>query len=453
MICKLTFRALTGGAIPTRNPLSLPISFTLLRSLSLMAAALTFAVSTFAQSTERVLHNFSTKGAGGSLISDSHGNLYGTTGGFRKQYGTVFELRHLKSGRWTYKLLYRFTGGTDGAYPRPGLVFDTAGNLYGTTLVGGDNPCDWTTPRTCGIVFQLTPTPKGQWTEKVAYSFPGSGGAAIPSTGLISDSSGNLYGATTIGGTHFFDGTVFTLTKQPDGTWARQQLYAFTSGNTFGMSAQGLLTMDSAGNLYGATRFGGNGANCSDVSNGCGTVFKLSPIPSGSWTYSLLHSFCSRADCSDGGYPNGVVPDDQGNLYGTTSSGAVEFTDGGTAFELSPNGDGSWTFNLLYSFCSLPICEDGSRPSGAPIRDGAGNLYGPTILGGDSLHNGGTVFKLSPGNNGAWNFQSLYAFCPVQGCVDGFEPVGQLTLDSAGNVYGTTPVGGKGLGVLFQIGP
>ena len=174
--------------------------FAFLRTLSMTAAVLSFAATTFAQSTERVLHNFTTREADGSLISDSHGNLYGTTGGLRKQYGTVFEMRHLKSGRWTYKLLYRFNGGSDGAYPRPGLVFDTAGNLYGTTLAGGVNPCNWTTPATCGTVFQLTPTPMGQWAEKVIYNFPGAGAAAIPSTGLISDSSGNFYGATTIGG-------------------------------------------------------------------------------------------------------------------------------------------------------------------------------------------------------------------------------------------------------------
>src|ERR1700730_17085121 len=110
--------------------------------LTAVAAVLLLASSTLAQSTEKVLQNL-TIGSGGGLIARG-GNLYGTTAGFNKQYGTVFELTPQKNGTWVFKLLYKFTGGVDGAYPQPGLVFDKAGNLYGTTQVGGVRACDWT---------------------------------------------------------------------------------------------------------------------------------------------------------------------------------------------------------------------------------------------------------------------------------------------------------------------
>jgi hypothetical protein len=380
------------------------------------------------------------------------GNLYGTTAGFNKQYGTVFELTPQKNGTWVFKLLYKFTGGVDGAYPQPGLVFDKAGNLYGTTQVGGVNACDWTVPNTCGTVFELTPTAKGLWNEKVLYSFPGSGGPSIPNTGLISDSSGNLYGATNAGGTHFDDGTVFKLTQQLDGTWTEQQLYAFSS--SYGIWVKGTLTLDSAGNVYGTTLLGGNGSSCEDSGTGCGNIFELSPVPTGGWTYSLLYTFCSLANCADGGYPNGDLLDVGGNLYGTTSSGAVDFTDGGTAFELVRTGVGKWTYDVLYTFCSLPGCADGSRPSGGLVRDASGNLYGATVVGGTGANGkGGTVFKLSP-SGGTYTLQSLYDFCQSQNCLDGSEPTGRLTLDKVGNIYGTTPGGGsKDTGVVFQIVP
>jgi uncharacterized repeat protein (TIGR03803 family) len=404
---------------------------------------------TMAQPTAKVLYNLANYGGGGGLISDSAGNLYGTTEGLRRNYGTVFELRHYKNGHWAYKLLYKFTGAADGAYPSAPLAFDQAGNLYGTTHFGGINYCNWGKPLTCGVVFELSPTPKGRWTEKVVYNFPGGGGPAVPTTGLVSDKLGNFYGATATGGPRTFDGTVFELTPQPGGGWAEQQVYAFTSTLEGGMSVSFPLATDGSGNVYGVTESGGNGTSCASAT-GCGTLFELSPVPGGSWTYTLLYSFCSLSGCSDGGYPNGVVLDGQGNLYGTTGSGAVEYSAGGTAFELSPGAKGEWTFDLLYTFCSLPGCADGSRPFAAPTRDSFGNLYGSTGSGGNS-RNGGTIYKLSPGPEGAWNFQSLYDFCVDWNCSDGFEPGSQLLLDTSGNLYGTTPVGGKGGGVIFEI--
>ena len=420
------------------------------RSLMLVAAALILVSSASAQYTETVLARFTTKGPQGSLIWDNQGNLYGTTEGFRYQLGTVFELENYRNKKWVYKVLYRFTGGLDGAYPQPGLVFDDAGNLYGTTLVGGVNPCNWSTPATCGTVFELSPTSKGAWTQKVVYSFPSVGGA-IPSTGLISDGSGNLYGATVLSGPRNFDGTIFKLTKRANGTWGAHVLHTFTSADTFGMSASGPLAFDNTGNLYGITNSGGAGPNCPDLSSGCGTVFTLSHLANGGWKYKSLYSFCSLANCSDGAHPAGVVVlDEAGNLYGT-ALGPVQGLpplSGNTVFELSPGANGSWTFNLLYTFCSAGAqCADGVSPSSGLVRDATGNLYGPTVQGGANLQ--GTVFKLSPDPTGNWDFQTLYSFCAEPECADGYEPAGVLTLDSAANIYGTTAVSG----VIFKLAP
>jgi len=408
--------------------------------------------SASAQSTEKVLLNFAGPGAQGGLIWDGQGNLYGTTEGSRRQFGTVFELRHLKSGRWSYKLLYRFAGGNDGAYPQAGLVFDSSGNLYGAAAGGGANVCSYSDiTNTCGVIFQLTPTPKGKWSEKVVYNFGAGGGVTgtNPCTGLTADNSGNLFGATAFGG-YPVSGTFFELTPRADGTWAEQQLYAFNGSTPF-LSASGPLTLDSKGNVYGSIAGGGNGINCTNGSTGCGMIVQLSPSPTVPWTLTTLYSFCSLPGCGDGGFPvGGVIFDDMGNLYGTTSSGTVQFSGNGTVFELSPGPKDTWSFNLLHTFCSLQGCADGTKPLGGLVRSLTGDLYGTTSFGGAPNSFGGTVFEFSPGPGGTWSFQSLFSsFCAT--C--GFEPSGNLTLDMAGNIYGTTPVGGKADGVLYQITP
>jgi uncharacterized repeat protein (TIGR03803 family) len=370
-----------------------------------------------------LLHTLPTTGRpGGRLILDAKGNIYGTTGAFRQRFGSVFELRRVKLG-YSYKLLYRFSGGADGANPWPGLVRDSAGNLYGAAEEGG--------PAGRGVVFKLTPTLKGQWTEQIVFSFSNVP-AHSPSTGLIADAAGNLYGATLWGGPNFYDGTVFRLRPQPDGSWTFQSLYTFTSNNTFGMNAQGPLTMDTVGNLYGVTLFGGSGTYCPDMANECGTAFQLTATPSGSWTYNLLYSFCSLPGCADGQNPIGMTPDNQGNIFGTAYN-----TNGGIAFELSPGTGGQWSFDVIHQFCSLPGCADGKGASGAPIIDAAGNLFGPSSL----------IYELSP-NVGDWNFTDLHDFCQLPGCTDGSSPTGELTFDSAGNLYGTT-----WNGVVFRLTP
>ena len=418
----------------------------------LAASVLIGATLSWAQPTYTVLHNLLSPGAQGGLTFDTNGNLYGAAKGSPGPLanGTVFELRHSKSGSWTWKLLYRFLGGSDGREPFP-VIFDSAGNLRGTTLGGGTSYCPYSNRiQTCGTVFELNPTPKGQWTKKILYSFTGSnnGGndAANPSSGLIADDAGNLYGETTLGMGH---GTVFALRPGPDGTWTETVLYRFTGGAD-GWSPSGGLSIGPAGNLYGTTSHGGDSTNCP---LGCGTVFELSPGPTGDWTFKTLYAFCSSSGCPDGAIPlGGMALDSKGNLFGTTSAGGIapcwwRDLGCGTAYKLVPE---TGRFRLLHSFCPEAYCLDGAGPSSGLVPDGAGGFYGETVVGGN--RNQGTVFRLSRDALGHWNVESLYSFCALDACADGGEPSGGVTLDSAGNIYGTTQIG-HGYGVIFQIIP
>ena len=203
----------------------------------------------------------------------------------------------------------------DGDYPISGLVFDQAGNLYGTTEYGGAS-CD------CGTVFQLTPSGSG-WTETVLYSFTYGDDGAFPYGGLIFDNAGNLYGTTEFGLSG--NGTVFQLTPS-GGQWTYTLLYSLMSGQSGLAGPLGTLAIDAGGNLYGTAFEGGGGCEY-----GCGTVFKLAPS-AGGWAYSLLHEF---AGGSDGALPyDGVILDRNGNLYGTASSGGTRGQ--GVIFQITP---------------------------------------------------------------------------------------------------------------------
>jgi uncharacterized repeat protein (TIGR03803 family) len=262
---------------------------------------------------ETVLYRFSggTDGANpafGDLIFDNAGSLYGTTLNGGVDWGTVFQLTPSGSG-WTKSVLYTFSGGSDGAGPYAGLIFDNAGNLYGTTVVGGTYGA--------GTVFQLMPSGSG-WTENVLYSFQGGDDGGLPIAGLIFDQSGNLYGATINGGTGG-GGTVFELTSS-GGSWTYSLLYSFTGGTQCG--PWGTLVMDRAGNLYGTTQ-------C-DGAYGQGSVFKLTPSDD-TWMYTSLHDFAG----SDGGASLGnVIFDANGNLYGTATSGGSHGY--GVVWEITP---------------------------------------------------------------------------------------------------------------------
>jgi uncharacterized repeat protein (TIGR03803 family) len=346
-----------------------------------------------------------------------------------------------------YKSLHAFKGGADGAAPYAGLILDSAGNLYGTTANGGSANCSLG----CGVVFKLQRDSHGGWSEKVLHTFcvTSCNDGAVPSGGLIFDTAGNLYG-TTYGGGAQGSGTVFQLKAHSDGSWTESVLYSFCSLSNCadGRSPQAGLIFDSIGNLYGTTVNGGSDAVG-------GTVFKLTSSSNGSWTESVLHSFVS----TEGTNPtDSLVFDSAGNLYGTTSADSA--AGGGTVFQLIPQTDGSWKESVLHQF----IGKDGFRPYAGLTVDQAGNLYGTTPGGGDlsrcsSPYVGcGVVFKLTPNGNGSWKEILLHTF---RGGPDGASPFAGLIFDQSGNLYGTTAAGGNlrcnrpfaGCGLVFKLAP
>lgn len=187
--------------------------------------------------------------------------------------------------------------------------------------------------------------------------------------------------------------------------------------------------------------------------SGNGTVFKLTPHRDGSWTEQMLHTFCSLNNCDDGGFPvGGVIFDQRGNLYGTTS----QWPNGGLVFKLTPHRDGSWTDQVLYKFGSLKNNADGEWPTSGLVYDQAGNLYGTTVGGGDSgncISGCGVVFKLTLNVKGKWRERVLHRF----GDHPGARPLAGVILDAAGNLYGTTYGDTnnthKTLGSVFEIAP
>jgi uncharacterized repeat protein (TIGR03803 family) len=348
------------------------------------------------------------------------------------------------------KLLYSFEGnpnGTDGFDPRAGLIFDAAGNLYGTTQFGGSDGSNCT-HLGCGTVFELVPGTGGKWTEKVLYSFCSAGASgchdgSLPGANLVFDAAGNLYGTTEDGGAYGV-GTVFQLSPNTNGRWTEKVLHSFGNGTDESQPA-GSLIFDPAGNLYGTTTNGGT--------YGSGTVFQLSRGTNGKWTEKVLHTFGKG---KDGKKPvAGLIFDAAGNLYGTTADGGAYgsndcgFDTGcGTAFQLSPGANGTWTERALHSFGNG---TDGAQPGARLIFDAAGNLYGTTELGG--VYGGGTAFRLKLGTNGKWTERVLHSF---GNGMDGIGPSANdgLIFDAAGNLYGTTMVGGSHLlGTVFEITP
>lgn len=294
-------------------------------------------------------------------------------------------------------------------------------------------------------------------TEKVLWSFEGPPNDGYgPVSGLVSDSSGNLYGTTNYGGSSVSRscdggcGTVFELSPNPDGTWAESVLYSFCTENNGTTCLDGAfpltgLAFDSTGNLYGTTFAGG--ADCYLGGLGCGVVFELSPPahPGNAWSETVLYSFCSNNTiaCPDGAWPNSqMVFDAFGNLYGTTILGGTGKNYGGTVFELSPKA-GGWTHTILYNFCvngQSGACPDGTRPWAGVTFDKSGNIYGTTELGGAKNSTGnGTVYELSPGVGG-WTHTTLIA---LKGSLA--RPLGTVSLDSGGNLYSTTSLDAGGV--------
>jgi len=272
--------------------------------------------------------------------------------------------------------------------------------------------------------------------EQTIFVFPANGsGGNTPTGGLISDAAGNLYGVTEIGGS-FGNGAVFKLSFE-SGVWSETVLYSFL-GASFadGSGPYSALLLDAAGNLYGTTAGGGPSGN--------GTVFKLAPDGSGGWTETILHAF----NGTDGSGPvlAPLVSDAQGNLYGVTDGGCVfGHCANGTIFELIPRQNSSWSYKVLHSFGHTGL------PLGGLVFDKSGKLYGTTTYDGpkycSSLSGCGTIYKLSHGPK-SWAFGTIHAF----NYTDGEYPEGNLILDSSGNIYGTTLLGGAyNGGVAFRL--
>jgi uncharacterized repeat protein (TIGR03803 family) len=323
----------------------------------------------------------------------------------------------------TFTTLHSFTVGADGAYPVAGLTVDQVGNLYGTTCGGGAG---------FGSAFKLKRLADG-WTFNPLYSFAGMTDGNCPLAGVVIGANGSLYGTTYQGGNGCNGvgcGTIYNLRPPPRtssrvfGDWRETVLYRFVGSNDGSDPGYGGLVFDQTGSLYGTT--------CGGGSSGAGTVYKLTP--GADWTQSVLYSFGG----DDGLCPlGGVIFDQAGNLYGTTSSGGIH--DKGTVFELMPSGSG-WTARTLHAFQGA----EGSSPVGGLIFDALGNLYGTTSAGGSG---GGVVFMLAP-SDGDWLYTAIHSFSGSEG------PYSKVVMDARGNLYGTTVNDGAfGLGSVFELTP
>ena len=396
---------------------------------------------------EEILYSFTGGADGGqpvgSLIRDADGSLYGATNVGGVGSGVIYKLD--PSGNET--VLHSFTGGADGAFPDAGLIQDAAGDLYGTASQGGTG--------NEGMVFEVDKAGD----ESVLYTFRNTVGGTSPQSGVIRDSAGNVYGTTVEGGVAGF-GTLFRIDasgetilhsfngltdgEDPVGSLIRDAAGNFygtvafrgptIAGNVFKLDTMGNyiviygftgaadggtpyagVVMDSAGNLYGTTEHGGD-PNCN-----CGVVFKVSS----SGLETVLHTF----QFVDGESPaTGLTLDPEGNLYGTTQNGGQN--DDGVVYEISATGQ----FTVLYNFLER---DGGGQPAAGVIRDAAGNLYGTTLYGGKKDCNCGVIYRLDP----AGNENELYAF---SGGADGSYPSSGLIADAAGNLYGSTASGGTG---------
>jgi uncharacterized repeat protein (TIGR03803 family) len=312
----------------------------------------------------------------GAVVFDQAGNLYATNlGPLKTSLGFVFELSPGAGGSWTEQTLYNFPPtGVHGHSPYGDLIFDSAGNIYGTTFYGG---AYGGVNYTDGAAFELIPQAGGGWTEKLLHSFGSNTDGQEPFAGMIFDKAGNLYGTTFLGGANNL-GTVFELIPQGEGIWKEKILHTFGHG-TDGQQPKAKLAFDSAGNLYSTTTGGGL--------YGQGTVFELLPQSDGTWKEAVLHNF---GNGTDGSAPySDVILDASNNLYGTTFFGGQY--GGGVLFKLTPGPDGSWAETIVHSFGNG---TDGAGCLGDIIFDTAGNIYGTTLEGGTLQE--GTVWEVTP---------------------------------------------------------
>ncbi len=320
----------------------------------------------------------------------------------------------------TFQVLHNFTGGLDGSTPPYTLAQDAAGYFFGTANMGGRNGT--------GVVFRFEQM-NGNWVLLPIYNFSDQDGQ--PGWGVTLAPDGTIYTvgsyASVLGGPC---GTAIYLRPSPipprtsDISWNETALRTYVKGQEG--CPTGNLLLDSAGNLYGVTQDGG--------AHGWGSVFELTRNGS-AWTETILYAFQGQAD---GGAPySGLIMDSAGNLYGTASAAGANRQ--GVVFELKHSG-GSWTEQVLYTFQGG---NDGGQPVAGLIFDNAGNLYGATASWGTG--GGGTVFKLAP-SGGSWTYSVLTSFTGSDG------PVASVTMDAAGNIYGTTFMDDSfGYGSVFKL--
>ncbi len=390
-------------------------------ALTLVAALLSgvITIQSSQAQTFKILYSFK-GGVDGqnpyaSLVRDAAGNLYGNThfGGRSSACspgcGLVFKLD--SHGHKT--LLHSFSGQPDGAWPYAGLIRDNAGNLYGTTYIGGSH--------NGGEVFKLNRM--GKATE--LYGFRGLADGCEIISSLLLDKSGTLYGTAFECGNGF--GTVFKLSRTGNLT----VLHEFVNGNSDGAyPALTTVVMDRRGNLYGTAQDGGP--------YNYGVVYMLNS----NGKETVLHNFAGGA--ADGCYPSGnLVLDETGSLYGTTQQ--CGSSDGGVEWKLDKSGKET----VLHSFAGG--ASDGADPVAGVIPDAQGNFYGVTVLGGGTGCYGGygcgTVFKLD--RNGKETV--LHSFT---GGADGSSPSGGLIRDAQGNLYGTAVYGGgSNAGTAWKLTP
>jgi uncharacterized repeat protein (TIGR03803 family) len=385
-----------------------------------------------------------------------------------------------------FKVLYSFKGGSEGGGLYSGIVLDAKGNLYGGTVGGGTGGV--------GTIYELEHRSEGHWSKSIIHSFDFHSEGGNPNGGMVFDQTGNLYGTTSEGGPGEV-GTIFKLTpgsewtlsvlydggsgvglainKSTDlygfggpgkygqgnvfelspnsGGWDYTELYSFGGHQGDGAAPRAAPTLASSGNLYGTTQAGGNGYPKCPGSGGCGIAFKLTPTSSGEWKERILHKFAAFRD--DGELPfAGLVLDPSGNLYGTTLEGGTHRDNDvcrvgcGTVFKLTEDTNGQWKETILYNF---PLMKDGVGPVGTLTMDQAGNLYGATGDGGNACRCG-VVFEMSPQANGQWKYRVLHRF----NFTDGTGPISGVIWDGKGHLYGTTIYGGSGrFGVVFEITP
>jgi uncharacterized repeat protein (TIGR03803 family) len=464
---------------------SLCIGLTL-GALGLVAASAASATTW----TENALHSFcastgcSDGGSPGLPVLKSGNVLYSvTSGGGSHSGGIVYSYDTSTS---TYTVLYNFcsthvvghaTICSDGESPATKLIIDTSGNLYGTTQLGGN-------VANAGTVWELVkPVGAGSWTYKSIYKFcpdlVGSVGCADgddPLTGLTYagaqsgtayDGSSLLFGATYVGGSDaensYGNGVLYAL-QLSGTTWSQNAFYDFCpscsescTGCGDGVRPYGDIVLDANNKFWGTTIEGGR--------QGRGMTYELSPSSSNlwtaSWTETVLFNFCwsGVSGCAEGQFPNGVIQDASGNLYGTASGGNSHA--GGLLYKLASGsclefgGDGPyWCETVLHDFCTTSACNDGSGPQADLVMDSSGNIFGTTSAGGSHAivaGGAGTVWKY----NGTAE-SVLYKFCPTSStCTDGEGPSAGVTPDSSGNFFGVTDMGGNSSneGVIFELSP